>query len=331
MAEDVNTTNTDIANALTGSVATDGSAAMTGPLTLSADPTQPLQAATKQYTDAQRTFVTTNYVAKAGDTMTGALNMSSQNISGVNTLTGSNFTVNTNLTVNGSAYVAGLRLTSPMNANNNNILTVNNYTGVSGSVAQNWGVGGQLTVTGGIIAIGNSSQFYLQDEPGSRILNYSANWYWGFTNSTGDLQWNNASASSRNVYFLASGACYNSDGVWHVNSDVRLKQDIADYTAGLDIVQQLRPRTFRRIADVQLAGQERGGITVGEAKTEVGLIAQECEALLPFAVHQHRAELPDGTEADDVRALCSQPVIWVLVNAVKELAARIETLEASIR
>jgi len=52
-----------------GAVATTGGT-MTGPLILSADPTLPLGASTKQYADAQAAL----RVAKTGDTMSGALN-----------------------------------------------------------------------------------------------------------------------------------------------------------------------------------------------------------------------------------------------------------------
>lgn len=65
----------DVANAATacanlGAVKKAGDT-MTGPLILSADPTDPMGAATKQYADSKGA----GFVAKAGDTMTGTLNM----------------------------------------------------------------------------------------------------------------------------------------------------------------------------------------------------------------------------------------------------------------
>lgn len=54
---------------------------MTGFLTLNADPTNPLHAATKQYVDA--TVAGGGFVLKTGDTMTGSLNMSGQFITNV--------------------------------------------------------------------------------------------------------------------------------------------------------------------------------------------------------------------------------------------------------
>lgn len=58
----------DIAQALTESLPRDGSAPMTGPLTLSANPTADMQAVPRQYA-----------VAKAGDEMTGALSIQYEN------------------------------------------------------------------------------------------------------------------------------------------------------------------------------------------------------------------------------------------------------------
>jgi hypothetical protein len=46
---------------------------MTGPLILHSDPTQPLEAATKQYVDTNITTVATNKISKFGDVMYGEL------------------------------------------------------------------------------------------------------------------------------------------------------------------------------------------------------------------------------------------------------------------
>jgi hypothetical protein len=50
---------------------------MTGALTLASDPTQPLQAATKQYIDAKEQTINGKLLNKTGDTMTGALTLAS--------------------------------------------------------------------------------------------------------------------------------------------------------------------------------------------------------------------------------------------------------------
>ena len=58
-------------------IITDAGGAMTGPLTLAADPTLALGAATKQYVDAVRTLLTGSYLPLAGGTLSGGLHFGS--------------------------------------------------------------------------------------------------------------------------------------------------------------------------------------------------------------------------------------------------------------
>lgn len=86
------------------------------------------------------------------------------------------------------------------------------------------------------------------------------------------------------------------------NSDQRSKRNIADADDGLAVVQQMQPKRYERIA---------GG------EIEMGFIAQDIQALLPEAVHQRN---------NDMLGLEVMPLIAVLVNAVKELNAKLEAL-----
>ena len=67
------------------------------------------------------------------------------------------------------------------------------------------------------------------------------------------------------------------------------------------------------------------------AQHEIGFIAQEVQPILPEAVWQAGFELPDGSggldSGEPTLALTSATITAVLVNAVKELNARIATLE----
>jgi hypothetical protein len=58
------------------------------------------------------------------------------------------------------------------------------------------------------------------------------------------------------------------------------------------------------------------------------LIAQECEAAFPEMVSR-RAAMIDDKPVTDMRDLDTGPLIFALVNAVKEMAARIEVLEGT--
>jgi hypothetical protein len=104
-------------------------------------------------------------------------------------------------------------------------------------------------------------------------------------------------------------------GSWAAISDSRAKEDIVDYTSGLDQIKQIQPRSYRYI---------------GNDNTYIGLVAQEVEDAMPELVKQGEGTLPDGTEVTDFRTLDQTPLTFALINAVKEMAATIETLEAKV-
>ena len=59
----------------------------------------------------------------------------------------------------------------------------------------------------------------------------------------------------------------------------------------------------------------------------IGLVAQEVERVFPAMVTK-RAGFIDDLPVDDLRSLNTDALIFALVNAVKQLAARVATLEA---
>ena len=118
---------------------------------------------------------------------------------------------------------------------------------------------------------------------------------------------------------VAGAALKPGGGPWTDTSDVRIKQDIADYTSGLDAVMALRPRTYR-------FKPETGRDT---SITHMGLIAQECEQVMPEMVSHGAGEVGE-IKCADLRTLDSGPLLYALVNAVKELAGRVQELEAAL-
>ena len=94
-------------------------------------------------------------------------------------------------------------------------------------------------------------------------------------------------------------------------SDERLKTDIKPIENALDKVSQLNGYTFTYTAD---------------GKESAGLIAQEVEKVLPSAVSEK--ELPLKTDdGETYKVLQYDQTIGLLVEAVKELQARVEELE----
>ena len=59
----------------------------------------------------------------------------------------------------------------------------------------------------------------------------------------------------------------------------------------------------------------------------IGLVAQHAEQHFPEIVTQSSGYI-DGAAVSDVRTLDASALTYALINAVKELAARIEALEA---
>ena len=122
-----------------------------------------------------------------------------------------------------------------------------------------------------------------------------------------------------------------------VTSDQRLKKDIADLSNPLATINALKGRTFKWIDETQPSG------------TQYGLIAQEVESVLPHLVIESTCKQlnPDGTlfkgdnledsmtvdEATAARNLSKTKtvnmsgVIPVLIEAIKELSAKVTALE----
>lgn len=124
------------------------------------------------------------------------------------------------------------------------------------------------------------------------------------------------------------------------SSDARIKNVLRDYTQGLQAIKQLTPRvyTYKGNDTPTDAPADTSPVAAGEpnphsphysvlGKQFIGLVAQETEAAFPEMVTRVASQI-DGVAVTDMRTLDSTALIYALVNAVKELAQRIETLEA---
>jgi hypothetical protein len=107
-------------------------------------------------------------------------------------------------------------------------------------------------------------------------------------------------------------------GAWADSSDARIKTVEGDYTHGLAELLQLRPVSYRFI------GNDHHAPT--EGRPYIGLVAQEAEDAMPELVSLTSGTI-DGEEVDDVRMLDQSPLLFALVNAIKELTARLVALE----
>ena len=129
----------------------------------------------------------------------------------------------------------------------------------------------------------------------------------------------------------SNGACIqgNNSSSWDTTSDERLKKNIEDSTKGLAEIDQIKVRNFEYrtndeidMSEFPLAddpSQVSLNDDVKEGVVQTGVIAQEIEAVLPECV----VETVKGT-----KKVNNDPIIWALVNAVKELSAKVKALEA---
>jgi hypothetical protein len=126
------------------------------------------------------------------------------------------------------------------------------------------------------------------------------------------------------VNITVSGNGYKpGGGSWVATSDARLKEAVTDYSAGLAKVMALRP--------VAYCYNGRGGST-RDGRRYVGLVADEVEGVMPEMVGTISELLDPGDAApSEIKTLDTTALTFALVNCVKELAARVASLEADVR
>jgi hypothetical protein len=121
--------------------------------------------------------------------------------------------------------------------------------------------------------------------------------------------------ASSNLIIAGATAIKASGTAWANPSDRRLKDDIEDYATGLAAIVQLQPRTF--------VFNGKGGSQAG--MRGYGFIADEVAPVMPETVAVRAGKLdPDDEDETDIQTLDQSNLILALVNAVKELAARVD-------
>jgi hypothetical protein len=108
--------------------------------------------------------------------------------------------------------------------------------------------------------------------------------------------------------------------VWQVPSDARLKEDVRDLDVGLAQLRQVRPVRFRC--------NGRAGTPAGLAG--VGVIGQEIEKIFPEMIRRVPGDVAGEPDLEDLRIYDGSALPYVLVNAVKQLAAKVEQLEQAL-
>jgi len=124
---------------------------------------------------------------------------------------------------------------------------------------------------------------------------------------------------SSSGFIFVGGSIYqgNNSATWAITSDARLKKNIVDNKTGLDAINAIQVRNFEyRTADEITDLPKDQAVEV--KGIQLGAIAQEIQAILPDCVK---------TESTGVMSVDTTNLTWYLINAVKELNAKITALE----
>ena len=140
-------------------------------------------------------------------------------------------------------------------------------------------------------------------------------------------------------------AAKTATNTWIVTSDSRLKTDIQPYTKGLKEILQINPVNYKYNGKGGIGHNKFKGKNpiTGEdieteivdtellSKTNVGVIAEDIQAVVPESVSSYKGKInEDDVEETDILDFDSHSLTFILINAVKELKAEIDSLSEQI-
>jgi hypothetical protein len=150
----------------------------------------------------------------------------------------------------------------------------------------------------GLQIVSSTSRYIKMRTGGTYDLESQGSWY--HNNGDVDLCTFSGIASVNGARIAVQGGTY--------PSDERLKEDISNFTNGLDTIKKLNPKWFRfknRKNDL----------------FDAGVIAQEVEPNIPEFI---------GVRPDGFFGVNYDAIYMTMVNAIKELSNKIDELEAKI-
>lgn len=163
---------------------------------------------------------------------------------------------------------------------------------------------------GSVMNIGSNSGFYATNFPAVPGI---------FSDIPMRVGINLASGINPEYNLQVVGTAAKSSGTaWTVASDRRLKQDISKYSDGLNVITRINPVWFRY--------NGRGGTTSG-GPLQVGVIAQEMKEIAPYTVSSFKAKYEDQSPPEEFYNFDYSAIGFALINAVKELDAKVKYLE----
>ena len=128
--------------------------------------------------------------------------------------------------------------------------------------------------------------------------------------------------SGTGAEFQVNGKAFKNDGSpnWTVPSDARLKKDIRPFQDGLEKLLQINPVHFKYNGLAQTPNNHE----------QVGILGQEMAQVLPYTVSTASAQLQPNDAPIDMLTFDPNALVYVLINAVKELAGKVQSLEKEL-
>ena len=124
------------------------------------------------------------------------------------------------------------------------------------------------------------------------------------------------------VFHVNGRATSSYSSTFTTTSDERVKKNIVDYSKGLAEIIQVQPKSY--------AFNGKGN-TIEDVES-IGVLAQEIKEVFPETVGTVNKKLnPEDEQETELYTVDISPVTYALINAVKELNAKVEALEARIQ
>ncbi len=189
--------------------------------------------------------------------------------------------------------IQSIAVESTQNGNNAQFIFIGK---TSGGAAQQWQLGENLATTAGAFEIFDSTA-----GQNRFIIDTTGNVGIGTTSPTDKLSVNGSASKP-------------GGGSWSVFSDERLKNIRGRYTTGLSAVMQLQPLRYEYRRDNALGLKSEG--------EHIGFGAQALQKVIPEAV---------SSTNQGYLVVNNDPIIWTMLNAIKEQQKEIEQLRAEVR
>jgi hypothetical protein len=126
---------------------------------------------------------------------------------------------------------------------------------------------------------------------------------------------------SNQLTLSTDSAAKPTTNTWTISSDQRIKTNIQPYAKGLGEILQVNPITYDY--------NGKGGIPASPGG--VSILAQELQPVFPECVGSYKAKLEEtDQEETDILNYNGHAITFALINAVKELNAKVEALEARV-